>query len=471
MPSPARLAALNILRAVDAGRADLPRALATARTTLADERDQALAAEIATGTLRWRAALDHLIAHHAGRPIDRLDAEVLEVLRLSAYQVLHLERVPVSAVVNDAVEMTRTVRKRSAAGFVNAVLRSLARNRHRLSLPARPPAVTARRAGDGGAPGDWDAALDYLSITLSHPRWLAGRWLTRYGFDATEAWARFDNTPAPLTLRVNTLRVAPDELIERLRQAGVGVERTAYAPHGLRVTHGNPLRTDLAHSGLFAVQDEASQLVALMTAVRPGERVLDTCASPGGKTTAMAAAMGDRGLLVAADLRARRIELLRQAVAESAATSVALVRLDLGHPLPFADRMFDCVLLDAPCSGLGTIRRDPEIRWRRSEADLTRLAVAQRLMLAQAAAAVRPGGRLVYATCSSEPEEDEEVVEAFLREHIDFDAEDPRHSVRPTPPGLDAVVNERGHLRTYPHRHGLEAFFAAIVRRCAGATL
>jgi 16S rRNA (cytosine967-C5)-methyltransferase len=203
-----------------------------------------------------------------------------------------------------------------------------------------------------------------------------------------------------------------------------------------------------------------------MAAPTPGERVLDCCAAPGGKTTAMAAAMGDAGLIVAGDVRPRRLDLLRKTVALSGASRVRLVRFDVRRPLPVRSASFDLVLLDAPCSGLGTIRRDPEIRWRREEGDLAPLAAAQRGMIEHAAEAVRPGGRLVYATCSSEPDENEDVVAGFLDSHRSFALGHPGRGE--TPAVLRRVLDEQGMLRTSPAGHGLEAFFAAVLRRGLG---
>jgi 16S rRNA (cytosine967-C5)-methyltransferase len=450
-PAPARLVAYQALRAVTRGQVTLPDALVPVRRHLEDERDRALAAEIAAGTLRWLAELDAVIAACADRPAPRLDPEVLDILRLSAYQLLHLERVPARAVVDDAVELARTAGKRSAAGLVNAVLRRIDRERDRLPLPPRPSLADAA------------AAADYLSVTLSHPRWLAERWLARLGFEAAEAWERFNNAPAPLTLRANTLTTDRDRLAAHLVILGVETAPTLYAPQGLRVVRGNPLATPAAAEGLFFVQDEASQLVALAVGARGGERVLDACASPGGKTISMAGAMADRGLVVASDLRPRRVALLRDTVARSGARSVRVLRLDASAPLPFGP-VFDRVLVDAPCSGLGTIRRDPEIRWRRTEADLADLAAKQRALLEEASTVVRPGGRLVYSTCSSEPQENEDVVAAWLADHPDFES----RSVGDEPGSLllPTLVDRAGCLRTSPHVHGLEAFFAAaFVRR------
>jgi 16S rRNA (cytosine967-C5)-methyltransferase len=445
MIAPARTAAYDILHAVNAGTSDLPHALARVRERLDDERDRALAAEIATGTLRWQAAFDHIITELTGRPPARLDAEVVAILRLTMFQLLFLDRVPASAAVNDAVSLTRKAGKRSAAPLVNAVLRRVSRQRARLPLPRRPDA------------GGREAALDYLSITLSHPRWLAARWLDRFGLDAAEAWERFNNAPAPLTIRTNRLRTTSEALANALAAHGVQVRPGQYAPDALVVTEGNPLATPLAHDGLFFVQDEASQIVAMMVGVQPGDRVLDACASPGGKTTALASAMQDRGLIVATDVRGRRVDLLARTVRMSGSRCVKVVQADAAAPLPFRTE-FDWVLLDVPCSGLGTIRRDPDLRWRRAEADLPALAAAQLQMFRETARALRPGGRLVYSTCSSEPEENEDVVRAFIADS-GFTVVAPEH----LPATVQPLVNEVGHLRTYPFRDGLEAFFAAIL--------
>jgi 16S rRNA (cytosine967-C5)-methyltransferase len=448
MTAPARRAAFQALVAIDAGRADLPAALAASRSSLADDRDRALTATIVTGALRWQRTLDHLVVHFAKRPLTKIDPQVLAILRLSLFQLLHLDRVPAAAVVDDAVGLTRAARKSSASGFVNAVLRSMLRQRHRLPVPPRPPDPTDRAA-----------ALAYLGITLSHPEWLVDRWLNRYSFDHVEAWVRFNNDAAPLTLRANTLRITRERLQDVLLRHDIATTPTRYAPDGLVVTAGNPLRT--AEDDSFLVQDEASQLVPLVVDPQPGERVLDLCASPGGKTVAMAATMGDSGTLIACDVRAGRVSLLSNTVRRSGARHTHIVHVPSSGPLPFP-AVFDRVLVDAPCSGLGTIRRDPDIRWRRTASDLPRLAEQQVELLMRAAQTVRPGGRLVYATCSSEPEENEGVVDGFL-ERTTFERRDLRVE---SPEPLTPLLDDRGALRTLPFAHGLEAFFAAaMVRR------
>jgi 16S rRNA (cytosine967-C5)-methyltransferase len=445
--SKARTAAFHALQAVAGGRVDLPAALARSRSSLDHERDRALAMEVVTGTTRWQRALDHLIAHFAGRPLARLDAEIVTILRLSLYQLLHLSRVPAAAVVDDAVDLARYARKTSAAGFVNGVLRNVTRHRQRLPFPPRPA------SGDDRA-----EAVAYLGITQSHPDWLVSRWLDRYGLDAAEQWVRFNNDAAPLTLRANRLRISRDSVQQKLADDGIDTSPTAFAPDGLVVLEGNPL----AHGrGDFVVQDEASQLVTLAVRARPGELVLDLCAAPGGKTTALAADMDARGLVIGCDVRDRRMRLLRDTVAASGAGNIRLVHVDTRAAVPFTEAIFDRVLVDAPCSGLGTVRRDPDIKWRRQETDLPELAGRQRALMERAAAVVKPGGRLVYATCSSEPEENEEVVDDFLTAHPEFTLV---HLGSELGAPLSAIVDRRGFLRTSPV-HRLEAFFAAALER------
>jgi len=446
MAAIARVVALDTLRRVHAGSSDLASALERGRTRLADERDQALAAEIAIGTLRWRAALDHAIEWAGNRNAGAFDADVLDILRMSAYQLLHLDRVPASAVVDDGVTLTRQRGHARAAGAVNAILRRISRHRSRLPMP------------EASAPSA------YLSVTWSHPAWLVSRWLERYGFDTVLEWARFNNAAAPVTLRANTLLTTRDALAESLERHGVRTRACKYAPDGLVVESGRPFATPISGTGHFLAQDEASQLVGAFASPPPGSRVADACAAPGGKTAQLAAALGDGGLLVAGDLRTRRIRLLQQTLRAARIASVHLVCHDLLSGFPFGP-VFDCVLVDAPCSSLGTIRRDPDIRWSRREEDVGALAGRQRRMLEEASRGVREGGMLVYATCSSEPEENEAVVDAFLERHPGFALEDPRGMRPGLPAGVTACLDERGCLRTLPHRHALEAFFAARLRR------
>jgi 16S rRNA (cytosine967-C5)-methyltransferase len=454
MIAPARAAALSVLRAVAAERGDLGGALTRAKQSLSHERDRALAAELAMGVLRHRAALDYQLSQRLSRPLARLDPEVRDILRLAAFQLLHLNRVPAAAIVNDAVAQTRRAGKSSAAALVNAVLRRLARERGSLSWPAAPMAIASR--------ADYRALVEHLSIVHSHPDWLVSKWLERYGRETTEAWLAFDNVVPPLTLAVNTARATREVVEARLEADGVETNRTRVSPAGLTVRHGRALDTQAFHDGLFLVQDEASQIIPLLVDAQPGHRVLDACAAPGGKTVALAAQVGPRGLIVATDVRARRMGVLARTLDRARVQRAWPVQVSPAGPWPFPTGTFDRILVDAPCSGLGTLRRDPDIRWRREPVDLSSFADAQLALVAAVAPLVAPGGRLVYSTCSSEPEENEDVVGRFLVTH-------PRFRVRPldTIEHLPAAVVEmstpEGFLRTLPNRDGLEAFFGAAL--------
>ena len=442
LAAPARVAAFRTLARVRAG-ATLADALVREREALGDARDRGLAHDLATGVLRWRSALDAALVTASSRPIARLDADVLDILRLGVYQMRHRDRLPAHAVVSDAVALTRFTGHTSAAGFVNAVLRRLA-----TSAAAAPPDDAALAA----------AGLDALATRFAHPAWLVARWTTRLGVDAAMAWMRFDNEPAPLTLRALPSAGTRDALAERLASAGVSVTPTRWAPAGLVVTAGNPL--DQAADAGFVVQDEASQVVGELAAAWPARRRLDVCAAPGGKTLALWAA-DDGGRVVAGDRRPRRVRLLRDTLARAGAGRIPIVQHDAAGPLPYRD-VFDLVLVDAPCSGLGTLRREPDLKWRRVEAELASMAAVQARMLAHAARVVAPGGVLVYATCSSEPDENDAVADAFLEAHPTFEAAGPPPAA---PAGVGGLLTEDGRLHTSPVTHGLEGFFAAAFRR------
>lgn len=413
-------------------------ALAHARARVGDDRDRALVNEIVTGTLRHRLALDYQLSLRMSRPLSKLDATVLTALRLSAFQLLHLTRVPAAAIVNDAASLVRTVGKSSASSLVNAVLRRLSRERDALTWPERPTTMASavERAH----------LVEHLSTVYSHPAWLVMRWLDRYGEADTERWLQFDNQPASLTLATNTARLTRDELAASLAGEGVSTRPTARAPRGLVVTGGRALQSRAFRDGLCVVQDEASQIVADLVPVSPGDRILDACAAPGGKTVALAARATKSGLVVATDVRAKRVQTLRDTIDRCAMDNVRIVHIEREGPLPFAVESFNRVLVDAPCSGLGTLRRDPDIRWRRQPTDFSRFVDGQLRLLERVSPLIAPGGHLVYSTCSSEPDENEAVMERFLAGTASFAVQVPN-------------------LRTFPFRDGLEAFFAAVLQR------
>ncbi len=335
---------------------------------------------------------------------------------------MYLDRVPASAAVNDAVALTRRGGKTSAGGMVNAVLRALSRDRERLVWPDAPEPVA-------------------LAVRYSHPEWLVKRWLARYGSERTHRWLAFNNEAPHLCLATNRLYGTREELALRLLAEGVTTEPTRRAQHGLLVTGGPALGTEAFRDGRFVVQDEASQLITELGSIAPGQRVLDLCAAPGGKTVALATRCAPRGQVVACDVRPRRVRLLRATLQRTGRADVPVVQVAAAGDLPFSAGAFDAVLVDAPCSGLGTLRRDPDIRWGRRPEDLPRLAAAQLALVHRAAVLVKPGGELIYSTCSSEPDENEAVVTAFLAEAPEF-----------------RLVYEH---RTLPPDDGLEAFYGA----------
>jgi 16S rRNA (cytosine967-C5)-methyltransferase len=444
-----RCIAARALQAVEAGQTTLAAELDRGRTGIADDRDRGLLGEITTGALRWQAELDAVLAHASGRAMDAIDPTVRAVLRVGAYQLLHLDRVPAHAVIDEGVESARTLGRPRAAGFVNAVLRRVQRGPTAKALPPRPAASAGR-----------PEQRAYLSTALSHPPWLVERWIARYGFEAAEAWCRFNNTPPSVTVRAVSAAHAA-EVFEALDAAQVGATTAARARDTVTLPPGALGRLPLPLRERIVIQDEASQLVAHVVAAQPGMRCLDVCAAPGGKTDVIWRNMRQAGVLIASDRRPGRVRLLRTTL-RRAGVPERIVVLDATQPLPFG-AVFDRVLVDAPCTGLGTIRRDPDIKWRRQAVDFAGFARTQGLMLRQAGDVVRPGGLLVYATCSSEPEENEAVVEAFLES-------DRRFVVRSAAAvgeaaGAAAFVEGTGFFRTLPFRDGLDAFFAAVLVR------
>lgn len=456
--SPARAAAFDILLRVDqqgAYASELLHAAAAATLSPADHR---LATELVMGVLRWRALLDSEIEEASSQRLEKLDPEVLTALRLGDYQLRSLERIPIRAAIYESVELVKRARKRSAAPLVNAVLRKLARESHSFANGAKQWCNQTKESGRG----DPVRVLsdEELARTYSHPKWLVQRWVQAYGSHTARSICEYDQHRAPTAIR---LRDAESE--DRLRDEGVELAPGELVRSARRVVSGEVTRTRVFRERRVAIQDEASQLVAML--VGRGQKILDCCAAPGGKTAIIAEGNPD-ALVIAVELHTHRARLLRRLV-DSA--NVRVVSAD-ARSLPFAGE-FDRILVDVPCSGTGTLGRNPDIKWRLQSEDLGDLQARQIAILGAAVAQLAPGGRLVYSTCSLETEEDAQVVEKVLAEDsslrlIEARSELDRLQAECELAGVpaDAVVNGP-YLRTIPGLQNCDGFFAAILERAA----
>ncbi|MEQ1765350.1 MAG: 16S rRNA (cytosine(967)-C(5))-methyltransferase RsmB [Pyrinomonadaceae bacterium] len=421
--SPARIAAYEILIRVERDRAYSSALLPRYESELG-EKDAGLCHQIVLGILRRKLYLDERIREHAGAK--KIDIEVLTALRIGAYQLLELDRIPDHSAVNDSVGLVQRARKVSAKGFVNAILRRIA------SEP------TALEMGDD---------LDALSIKLSHPKWLLEGWIRQFGHERAISIAGANNLPSRIAYRPTGKELSldiegyPSDIVD-------GALTVSSLTGGLR---------ELAEQGKIYFQDEASQLVANLVAVPEGGRFLDVCASPGGKTS-LIALKNRTATIVAGDIYHPRVEFLRSNCIRQGIYTVQVAQYDAVVSLPFAKDSFDTILVDAPCSGTGTIGSNPEIRYSLRPEDIEELSRKQLSILLSASKLVKPGGRFYYSTCSLEREENQEVVAAFLTHAKDF-------TVAPTNGNL-RFVTEEGFGRTFPDRDGTDGFFfATLVRR------
>jgi len=443
-----RRTALDILLRIERDRAFAEPLLdqELSRGTLAGP-DRGLLTELVYGVLRRQGTLDFLVDAFAASCGARLERVVLIILRLGLYQLFYLDRIPVSAAVNESVNLAKAVAPR-AAGFVNAVLRRADRERDTLPWP------------DAGS----DPA-GYIAVRHSHPRWLVERWIQQLGVPEAEELAVAMAEQAPLTLRVNTLKTTREAFLAELATAGVAGESTAWGPHGIRIASRTAITSLPGFAGgLFAVQDESSQLAAFFLGPQPGERILDVCAAPGGKATYLAQLMENRGELLACDISAKKLRLVTEAAMRLGIGIIRTVAGDATKPGFGADGPpFDRILLDAPCSGLGVIRRNPEGKWWKTPDDVARLAAAQRNILDAVAPRLRPGGILLYSTCSTLEAENEAIIDDFLSRHGDFMLED----LNALYPDFSGLFTGRGHFRSWPHRDAMDGFFAARLKKSA----
>lgn len=417
-------------------------------TSALGQRDQGLATRLVYTTIAWQAYLDHLLLPFSSRPIAELDAPIRVLLRMALAQVVLLSKIPPFAAVNTAVELAKAHRGGGASGFVNAVLRKAIAGWGNVPLPDRSSALAA-----------------HLAVRWSHPEWLVEKWLDQLGPEEAERLLEANNREAPTSLRVNRMRATVSSVCDTLVAAGYEPEPSSLCSSAIRLMSApNAMALPGFTEGLFSMQGEASQLVGHMVAPLPGMRVLDLCAAPGGKTLHAAELMDDRGAVLARDVNSRGIAQIRSSARR---LGLSIIDAQVGDAIAWHLRAshegsFDRVIVDAPCSGLGTLRAHPEVKWRRSPNDIVEMSALQSHILDGAALSVAVGGTLTYSTCTLTREENDDVVTAFLARHPNFERDDPRADL---PAAARVLVDVAGALRTFPHKHDIDGFFAVRLKR------
>ncbi|MBP2652933.1 MAG: rsmB [Firmicutes bacterium] len=439
----AREIALKIIAEVETGGAYANIALARelGRRQLSDQ-DRRFVTELVYGTVKAANTIDWILSHYSNRPLKKLPAVIRNILRMGIYQVFFLSRVPASAACNQAVELAKKYGHVGTVKFVNAVLRSAARNMDKAVYPDKASQPVA-----------------YLALKYFHPEWLVKRWLSRLGIEETEALCQINNETPPLSVRTNTLRISRQELMDKLAGEGVMAEVSDWTPEGI-VCREYPALNGLnsLKNGLLQVQDESSMMVAHVLSPQPGEFVIDACGAPGGKSTHIAAIMGNQGRVLSVDLYDHKLKIIDENSTRLGISIIETKEMDAVKLDTLYFGQADRVLVDAPCSGLGVLRRKPDARWRKAETQLEELPKLQAAILASAANCVKPGGVLVYSTCTTEPEENEQVVKGFLDTRSDFILEETGEFLPQRRPGA--------FVQFWPHRDRVDGFFIArMVKR------
>ncbi len=450
MPFDARKTAWVILNTLDYGQRTL--------TTLMEEhadgqqtvsrRDRALLQTLVYGVLRWRGRLDYLIAHFSHTRFNKIHPKILNILRLALFQIIYLDRIPDSAAVNTAVEMAKAAGAPWAIGYVNALLRKTSREYRAVSFPELSKNPSAA-----------------LATGKSFPEWIIRRWLQRYGQKNTALLCDAVNAIPPITIRTNTLRTSPQNLLKKLERDAEKVAQTPYSPDGITIVNPAISIPNLNgfKSGWFQVQDEAAQLVSLLLDPKPGETILDACAGLGGKTGHIAQLMNNEGQIAALDVDGDKLSQLEAEMRRMGISIVSTHCLDLEQGVSqLPAEGFDRILLDAPCSGLGVMRRNPDIKWHRSEKELAKNHARQLRLIENLAPAVKPAGFLVYAVCSPEPEENEAVIHQFLKKHNDFDI---NNHYGQLPFEICKTAITKGFFKTFPRLTQMDGFFSVRLQR------
>ncbi len=408
-------------------------------------RDRAFIIHLVLGVSRWRLRLDWVIAQTADFPFKKIKPDVLNILRLALFQILFLDRIPDSAAVNEAVKQIKAGKTHHLASFVNGILRNICRQKEKIAFPDREK-----------------DPVQYLSVFYSFPRWLVQYWIDQWGPAFTEGLLAAENRPSILTLRTNTLKTGREKLMEIFREEGIACEPTPYSPEGVLLADFRGRVSDLVgfREGWFQVQDQAAQIVSHLLGPRSGERVLDVCAGRGGKTSHLSQLMGGEVPVIALDVNHERLVGLRKNDRRLGIHSTFTVAADAGEDLGCLFKHgFERILVDAPCTGLGTLSRHPDGKWNKGAGDFVRLSRVQRKILNQTSKLLTRGGHMLYVTCTLSKEENEDVVQGFLQDHRDIELTDLRaHG----PEWARDLMDEQGCFRTYPHVHQMGGFFAAL---------
>ncbi len=438
----ARLLALRTIRRVEKDRAYLDRLIDFYQNQVRlKPEERRLFSELAYGVVRYQRLLDFYLEQVMDRRISQTDLTTRCLLRLGAYQILFLEKIPISAAVNETVKLSAQY----VRPFINAVLRQLAEKKDQLLPPENIPNPVER-----------------LGVKYSHPDWMVEYFLKLFGEKETESLLAGNNQRAPISLRVNHLRTSRSVLIELLKRYGIKAKEGKFSPLAVIIEeHKYPARLPGYEEGLFSVQDEASQVVVMLLAPKPGEKILDACSAPGTKTLEIYQLMERRGRLVSADINQARLQLAKKEARRLGLSGFELLVQDLTQPLELSGKkLFDKILIDAPCTGLGTIRRHPEIKWQRMPEDISSLAQLQKKLIRNLSQYLKPGGILVYSTCTWTREENQQVI-APLLEKGEFELEDPKPYL---PSSARALVKDKI-MQTFPHKHGTDGFCAFRLKR------
>ncbi|RKD24144.1 16S rRNA (cytosine(967)-C(5))-methyltransferase [Ammoniphilus oxalaticus] len=447
----ARSLALDVLTEIERKDAfsnlELNAALNKANLT---RREAGLATELVYGTLSRLNTLDWIATQFVKKPTHRLEPWLRNLLRLALYQLHYLDRIPDRAIVHEAVEEAKKHGHKGTVSLVNGVLRNYLREKEQLNPPTQWP------------------KFKKIALEHSHPEWLVKRWLSAFGEKETIAMCKTNNLPPTLSVRVNTLRISKQAFIARLQQEipDAVIEESLLSDVGLLVSHaGNIANSPLFNEGLCAIQDESSMLVGQAMDVQPEMAVLDTCAAPGGKTAHLAERMGNRGSILALDIHPHKLQLIDETVERLGITIVDTMEADArALPESFQQAQFDRILVDAPCSGFGVIRRKPDLKWQKQVEDITAIAAMQMELLEQAVRCLKPGGKLVYSTCTVDPEENGRLIHRFLDSHTEFEL-DPS-LVDDMPPLLRERFHQSGaYIQILPHYFSSDGFFISRLRK------